>query len=739
MTVTTIRGAAGGNLLRYLAAVGVFKAVSRQVDSRATAHFVGTDFEIDSTVDDLAHWLTSGYTPMPLFSPWNEGSGFGAKDKAPKEHIARIIAADDRRFDDFVATFRICEPFAADFRAEGSSKDKAPLVLRLRNNCPPRMVEWIDTAVVVLGDGELAFPPIVGTGGNDGRLDFSTKYHEAISKLITTTPKDLRRSEILAQKFVADDRTGLSKGAPGQFDPGAAGTPNTSPFGSSDGIINGWEYAMMMEGVTMFASSPARRFSMDAPQAVKALNSSARVAMTFSTFGSDLGMAAGSPSEESRGELWTPLWQDPVRLRVLQELFREGRAVWNGKTVVQSPDMYCAVRSGGTSDGFSSFDRFTFSRRNGLAFSAIRADSVRPRKSNPLLRLAAVTEDWPRRVARGSEVPATIARHTRAYENARFRLATDSGTSQIRALRTMLASLTLAELAVGRSTTTRDGHSPRRCPGADVLLDIMRSEETIRDTLTSDIAFRLGLGLASVRTPRDSSVPRGRGLRELLLPISVSAGAQIWTDSAIVPGIGFKPLESLFTEALRWYTQFRESNIDAPTPSWIGSTGPRTGVRVSCHDLSRWIADRRLDEDVLQWTLALMALDWTGIDYKLPTPTNGPLDPTFAVFAFLRNGVRPPAHTVSDSLNDERGGVALTPEVVSTLSAHHKSTALDHARRRLRQVGWGTADSDFIGRTASSGGHRIAAALFPNSFLGSEHEHFVYPLRPAPSDNIHDA
>ena len=125
--------------------------------------------------------------------------------------------------------------------------------------------------------------------------------------------------------------------------------------------------------------------------------------------------------------------------------------------------------------------------------------------------------------------------------------------------------------------------------------------------------------------------------------------------------------ESLLTEALRWYTQFRESGFDATTLSWIGSTGPRTGVRVSCHDLSRWIADRRLDDEVLQWTLALMALDWTGIDYRLNTSTNGPLDPAFAVFAYLRNGVRPPIHAVSDSLNDKRGGVALTPEIVSAL------------------------------------------------------------------------
>lgn len=134
----------------------------------------------------------------------------------------------------------------------------------------------------------------------------------------------------------------------------------------------------------------------------------------------------------------------------------------------------------------------------------------------------------------------------------------------------MLASLTLAESAVGRSTTTRDNHSPRRCPGAGVLLDIMRSEDAFGDTSTSDIAFRLGLGLASVRTPRDSSVPRGRGLRELLLPISSSAGVQVWTDSAIIPTPGSNHLESLLTEALRWQTQFRESGFDATTLSWIG-------------------------------------------------------------------------------------------------------------------------------------------------------------------------
>ncbi len=59
------------------------------------------------------------------------------------------------------------------------------MVLEFRNRCPDELLPWIDAAVVLAGDGPV-FPPLLGTGGNDGRLDFSTNFHQSLLDVIET-------------------------------------------------------------------------------------------------------------------------------------------------------------------------------------------------------------------------------------------------------------------------------------------------------------------------------------------------------------------------------------------------------------------------------------------------------------------------------------------------------------------------------------------------------------------------
>ena len=55
-----------------------------------TAYWSDGGLVIDTTVADLAGWLVSEYVPTPVLSPWNGGSGFGAKDKEQVDSVYKL-------------------------------------------------------------------------------------------------------------------------------------------------------------------------------------------------------------------------------------------------------------------------------------------------------------------------------------------------------------------------------------------------------------------------------------------------------------------------------------------------------------------------------------------------------------------------------------------------------------------------------------------------------------------------
>lgn len=300
MTVHVVAGARGRSLMGSLAALGLVRVLGTQADRALRCHINGSDLVVDTEVDDLAAWLVDSYVPTPILSPWNEGSGYGTKDRVPKQALARLVSSGNPRFEPFRASHDRIAPLAAQCRAEGW--DKRQLVAEVRSVCPDAMLPWLDAAVVVLDKtalekGRLAFPPLLGSGGNDGRLDFSTNFHQ---RLLDVIGDDATRGTSLA--LAADWLQGSSsqplvKAAAGQFDPGAAGTPNSSPYGSAESVVNPWQFVLMIEGSLLFASAAARR--LDTHTAA-----TARVAMTFSTAGSEFANDTGSAAEESRGEIW---------------------------------------------------------------------------------------------------------------------------------------------------------------------------------------------------------------------------------------------------------------------------------------------------------------------------------------------------------------------------------------------------------------------------------------------------
>lgn len=671
-------------LASYLAGLGLIRVLGEQADPAATAAWTPDGFVIETTVTDLPTWLADEYVPTPVVSPWNGGSGFGAKDKEPVIRIAAVRAHPSRRLQPLRDALSVADAVVARARANGwmteaGVKDKGKVVLELRNNCPDELLPWIDAAIVLAGE-DTYFPPILGTGGNDGRLDFSTNYHQQLLDVMGTSAKERARSVGWARDLLADTQEQQLGGAPvGQFDPGNAGGPRSSPFGAAVSLANPWSYILCFEGAMMFAASAARRNQ----------HAAGRAAMPFTVNPSPDGSSSGAAGEESRGEVWAPVWTREFTLPELRQLFAEARASWRGRPARQAVDFYAATRSLGVARGISEFTRYGLQRRNGLAFAAVPLDRVKVREE-PAVQLAAQVEDWVSRVGSG-DASTSVGEALRGFRSAHLAFARDGDA---RRLAEMLAALTTLEMAVGRSGRAREAVPVRYVPSAERFLSVLRQKESAE--------LRVAVGIASCATrPVEGS---SRTMRQVLLPVDQGG----WRDTPLVPGLGMRPLTGVLGDVLVWRSRTAPAEGDAA--KFRGVPTFRRGVPVPAGDLHA-LAAGGLDLKALDLMLrACLALSWRGVRHEwaaampdIPITTLGLLHP-------LAAGFRPGKHGEPAEGGDEPVP-AMAIDWAARLVAGQVRQVHDEAVARLFQAGWAAVPAP---PDASVGdGPGIAAALVP--------------------------
>src|SRR6266568_6075147 len=266
-------------LASYLAGLGLIRVLGEQADPAAAAAWAPGGLAVTTKVEDIAAWLAASYVPTPVLSPWNNGSGFGAKDKEPLVRLEALREHPSPRLARFREAITIAEAVVRDARDQSWADDKKGLVLEFRNRCPEGLLPWIDAAVVLAGD-DTVFPPLLGTGGNDGRLDFSTNFHQRLLDVIGVSDKDRARSLATARDLIdGTEAEQLAGAAIGQFDPAGAGGPGSSRFGAAESLVNSWGYVLFVEGALLFAASATRRNQ----------HAAGRVAMPFTVQGSPDG------------------------------------------------------------------------------------------------------------------------------------------------------------------------------------------------------------------------------------------------------------------------------------------------------------------------------------------------------------------------------------------------------------------------------------------------------------------
>ena len=297
-------------LMNYLKALGVLRLVSEQADPQARGCWQNDAFALSSELDcpTLVKFFLNRYQPTPILGPWAGGSGFFGKDnKKAVDALATSAVGRCQPYREVITQVRgILDE--AGIRDKPTEEQKGRLLRQYRAQLGDAAVQWMDAGLILHGDGQ-GFAPLLGTGGNDGRLDFSQNFMTRLVQLGLHRASPVPQSHLwLDNALFATVTQGLAKGAVGQFAPGRAGGANATQGMEGDATDNPWDFVLMIEGALILAGAAVRRF---------AANGDSRAAFPFTVRPTTVGYASGSDSdlESTRGELWLPLWERPALWR----------------------------------------------------------------------------------------------------------------------------------------------------------------------------------------------------------------------------------------------------------------------------------------------------------------------------------------------------------------------------------------------------------------------------------------
>lgn len=429
----------------YLKALGVHRLVAEQADPDARSAWVDGQLRLHSVLDEAAliAFFDQRYRPTPVISPWNGSSGFYPGEK--QAGIGPLSQSSDQRHvpyrDAIAVARRVLVRLGAD---EEGGVAKEALLEHLRAELPDEALAWMDAAILLTAD-EPRYPPLLGTGGNDGHFEFSNNFMQRIVELAAmATPERVR---LLRLALYGTPTPGLRGAAVGQFLPGQAGGFNTGLGFDGKSRVNPWDFVFLIEGSLAFAAAAVRKLETAG---------AAELAFPFMVRAAAAGYpsAAGADEASTRDELWLPLWGEPAAWPALRQLFSEGRALVAGdgraRPAVSALDFARAVGSLGTDRGVDAFERYGFHERNGLSTLAVPLGTWKVRRNAGIAGLE-VLDAWAEafgRATRKERAPASLVRLRRALDEATLRLcAADSAATRL----DLLACLGRIELQLGRS------------------------------------------------------------------------------------------------------------------------------------------------------------------------------------------------------------------------------------------------------------------------------------------------
>ena len=374
-----LEGCASRPLASCLKALGILRLVGEQQDAQVRGAWRNGCFVLSSSLDKetLCDFFLHVWQPTPLVSPWNGGSGFYPGDNT--EGIDAITQSTDSRLAGYRAViarirdwpeFRMLASLpAGQARKQRDSvreECKNIFLQRCRAELPEACLPWLDAAFILRED-KAVFAPLLGTGGNEGRLEYANNFMQHVNAVFAASDTQQGRGWLESALF-AVPTPGLPKVAAGQLDPGSAGGCNQSAGFALDKAapVNPWNFLLMLEGSLLFAGTLARRSPEDPAQ----------VSFPFCVGRMAAGFASSSLRDNGRGELWFPLWSRPASLREVRRLLGEGRATLGRRQACDGLDFTRAIASLGVERGIDSFERYSFLERRGQSYVALPSGNL---------------------------------------------------------------------------------------------------------------------------------------------------------------------------------------------------------------------------------------------------------------------------------------------------------------------------------------------------------------------------
>lgn len=665
--VVILTGCAPTPLASYLKAIGIFRLVAEQADAGARGCWSASGFELASSLDlpELEHFFLELYRPTPIIAPWNGASGFYPRDnKSGIEPLSTSTA--DRLSDIREAILLTREVLAREDIGERPDGDgKHALLQLLRNELPDSALAWFD-ATVLLTDTNPRYPPLLGTGGNDGHLDFTNNFMQRLVDLFD--PADgaaIGGAELLLhQALTGAAAPNLPSAAIGQFSPSAAGGPNGATGFKGGSVVNPWDFVLMLEGAVLFAAAATRRLESSSTAALS-------YPFTVRTTGSGSGTTALVDESSARAEIWMPIWSRPASFPELRTLFSDGRITLGRHVARDGLDAARAIAQYGSERGIEAFQRYGFLMRSGRAYLATPLSRVRVRRNTRVDLLDQLdSHGWLRSlrgIARSDEAPARVKTAIRRLEDAMFEVA-ESGEA-LALQRTLMA---LGEICAYLRTS-------RKARDASPYPPTLRREWSGDAANDGSAEFRIARSLAGIHAldPSRGDKIVMRMLAHFIPP--ASEGGKEWAagdDHDVVWSSG--SLESNLASVaqrrlLTWETLgLPDKPFISRTSASVSDIAAILGGRVDMDRMARLLAGLVLVTPNARHTRARSQEEHTAIPGAYFV-----LKPLFCTNQQL----------IESKILPKDGQLPLTPSIVLNLAQHRPDRALDEAYRRRRIAG----------------------------------------------------
>ncbi len=378
------------------------------------------------------------------------------------------------------------------------------------------MEEWIDATAVIGPEGEIEHPPILGTGGNEGRFEYSNAFMKNLSWMLLSDDEESSWS-LLKGALFGDSTDHLLIASVGQYDPGRAGGFNQGQgIENKDFPVNPWNFVLTMEGTITWASSVARR---------QRASSRGFMRSPFTVRATPVGYTSSFDRDDqnARAEIWAPIWTHPSGYSEIRTFISEGRADVERKSASNGIEFAEAASSLGVERGVSEFVRYSLLKRRGDSYVALPAGrfSVRVRTESDLIReldLPLRRVDGFLRGFKGQGPPARFLSARRSIDEAIYSLLQHGGATYVKHLVAAIGKLErlIAQRGGGGSPKLSgpiSGLSPRWIVAAD----------------DGSTEVRIAAALASIRSTGDVGP-----IRSNLAPVDPRK-PWMWADGQVRP------------------------------------------------------------------------------------------------------------------------------------------------------------------------------------------------------------